>query len=151
MEQYKALSPKDDAEWNSWVEYYEESGVREYEEFNIATAFTVEYMIDFLNKIRQPIFYCLPSREQWLHLAENHYNNVKWCVDSKYCGACSFEAIDWEMMRDNSYNIYCLLGIEYDKNGNRVIKGNNFVKSKRRDNIAFRLVCSEFEINSYYK
>lgn len=151
MQQYKALSPKDDAEWNSWVEYYEESGVREYEEFNIATAFTVEHMIDFLNKIRQPIFYCLPSREQWLHLAENHYNNVKWCVDSKYCGACSFEAIDWEMMRDNSYNIYCLLGIEYDKNGNRVIKGNNFVKSKRRDNIAFRLVCSEFEINSYYK
>ena len=54
-------------------------------------------------------------------------------------------------MRDNRYNIYCLLGIEYDKNGNRVIKGNNFVKSKRRDNIAFRLVCSEFEINSYYK
>lgn len=29
MQQYKALSPKDDAEWKSWFEYYEEFGVSE--------------------------------------------------------------------------------------------------------------------------
>ena len=63
LQQYIALSPKDDAEWNSWMKYYEKNGVSNYEEFEIASALTVEHMIDFLNKLRQPIFYCLPSRE----------------------------------------------------------------------------------------
>lgn len=148
IQQYKALYPKDDPDFESWLEYYEEYGTREYDGFTVVTAFTVECVLDFVNKIRQPVFYCLPSREQWLHLVKNHYNKVKWCDDSRFLGT-EYMAIAWEMMRDNSYDIYCLLGV-VNENGKRIIKGNNFPKSQERDNIAFRLICSEFEINSYY-
>lgn len=150
MQQYKALGLKNDPEWDSWIDFYEKLGKREYEDFTIASALTVENVVDFINSIRQPVFYCLPSREQWLHLAENHYNRVKWCFDSKYSGICDYKAICWEMTRDNSFGIYCLLGFDRDKNGNRIIKGNNFAMSQERDNIAFRLVCSEIELKSYY-
>lgn len=151
IQQYKSLYPKNEPDIDSWFEYYERQGSREYDGFTVATAFTVENVLDFLNKIRQPVFYCLPSREQWLHLVNNHYDKIKWCVDEKFCGTSEYKAIAWEMMRDNSFGIYCLLGIEYNEIGERVILGNNFRKSQERDNIAFRLVCSEFEINSYYK
>lgn len=149
IQQYKALFPKDDPDYDSWIEYYEKYETREYVEFTVASAYTVQHVINFMNDIKQPIFYCLPSREQWLHLVENHYKNVKWCSDCKFLGT-EYKAIAWEMMRDNSYDIYCLLGV-VNENGKRIIKGNNFTKSQERDNIAFRLVCSEFDINSYYK
>lgn len=150
MQQYKALGPKNNPDWVSWVDFYEKIGTSEYEGYTFASAFTVENVLDFLNNIRQPVFYCLPSREQWLHLAENYYDRVKWCIDINYCGIGSYKEICWEMTRDNSYSIYCLLGFDHDNKGNRIIKGNNFVMSQNRDNIAFRLVCSEFELNSHY-
>ena len=148
MQQYKAMGPKNDPDWASWIEYYESIGNREYEDFTVASALTVENVIDFINNIRQPVFYCLPSREQWLHLAENYYERVKWCFESRYCGICDYDAICWEMTRDNSFGIYCLLGFDRDLEGNRIIKGNNFAMSRKRDNIAFRLVCSEIELQT---
>lgn len=154
MQQYKALCPKGvsfapGVDLNKWLEYYEKFGKREYEEFTLAAALSVKNVLDFVNKIRQPIIYSLPTRKQWLHLAENYYERVKWCIDSKFLGA-EYKAIAWEMMQDNSYDIYCLLGVVYE-NGKRVIKGNNFRKEQERDNIAFRLVCSESELISYCK
>lgn len=149
IQQYKALFPKDDPDLESWIEYYEKFETREYVGFTVASAYTVQHVINFMNNIKQPIFYCLPSREQWLHLAEHHYERVKWCSDCEFLGT-EYKAIAWEMMRDNSYDIYCLLGVVYE-DGKRIIKGNNFPKNEERDNIAFRLVCSEFDINSYYK
>lgn len=71
IQQYKALysiSPGED-NFYKWLEYYEKYGTREYEEFTVAVALSVILVLDFVNKIRQPITYCLPTREQWLHLA----------------------------------------------------------------------------------
>jgi len=144
IQQYKALATGDDL--NEWLDYYEEFGTREYEEFTVAAAMSVDFVLDFVNGIKQPICH-LPTREQWLHLAEKYYERVKWCIDGKFLGT-EYKAIAWEMMQDNSYDIYCLLGVVYE-NGKRVIKGNNFSKEQERDNIAFRLVCSELDINSY--
>lgn len=152
IQQYKALYPKDvsfvpGSDLHRWFYFLDKYGAREYEEFTVVAPSFVDVVLDFVNKIRQPITYCLPTREQWLHLAENYYERVKWCIDSKFLGF-EYKAVAWEMMQDNSYDIYCLLGVVYE-NGKRVIKGNNFRKKQERDNIAFRLVCSESDINSY--
>lgn len=147
IEQYKALYTKDTHDSHAWIKYYEKYGAREYEGFTLASAYKVGHVIDFMNNIKQPIFYRLPYRKQWLHLVKNYYERVKWCTDSKFLGI-GHKAIAWEMMRDNSYDIYCLLGVVYNTQGERMIKGNNFRSGQERDNIAFRLVCSETDINN---
>lgn len=149
IEQYKAMCQKNDPDYESWIEYYQQYETREYVGFTVASAITAHHVINFMNNIHQPIFYCLPSRQQWLHLIENHYDKIKWCNDNEFLGT-EYKAIAWEMMRDNYYDIYCLLGV-VNENGKRIIKGNNFHINEERDNIAFRMVCSEFSINSYLK
>ncbi len=148
IQQYKGLLKNKDIEGQDWIDYYEEMYARKYEDFTIASAVTVEHMLLFLNGIIHSISYKLPTREQWLYLVDNYYERVKWCVDYNFLGV-SYKAIAWEMTSTNSYDIYCLLGVEYNKERERIIKGNNFRKSQQRDNIAFRLVCSELDIITY--
>ena len=147
VEQFRSLSSKD-KETEEWIEYLEEFHKSEYKDFSIMTAYTVQNVLHFFNGIKHRIFFCLPSKEQWLHLFNTHFDQVTWCKECEYRG-WKKKSIDWEMTRDNRYNIYCLLGYDYDEQGKRFITGNNFVKSQERDNIGFRLVCSEWDMNNY--
>lgn len=142
IEQYKALMPDSEKDL---VDYLERCYTCKYNNFSIVSSFTVQNTIQFLDNITA-ISFVLPSREQWLHLFKNHYKRVKWC-DPNDC--VDYHRIDWELTGTNRFDLYCLLGIEYEENGTKSIKGHCIPNSLRKANIGYRLVCSESDIERF--
>ena len=149
IEMMKALSPKGDDEWDAFVKYIEECYVVRYENYSPVLACTVHFVETFLETIEKEkhLHFQLPSRNQWLHLATNYYGAVKWCFNSHFLGTQKYQEIAWEMTRENNNDIYCLLGLDFNKEEGYQINGSNFTageeRGEERDNIVFRLVCPE--------
>lgn len=144
IEQYKALMPDSEKDL---VDYLESCYTCKYNSFSIVSAYTVQNVMHFLDNITA-ISFALPSREQWLHLVKNHYKRVKWC-DPNDCVDYDYHRIDWELTGTNRFDLYCLLGIEYEENGTKSIKGHCIPSSQEKGNLGYRLICSESNIKRF--
>lgn len=146
MEQYREVSniPAD------FLDYLEQFHSGKYKDYTIAPAYTVKCMLDFFTSWEAPISVTLPSREQWLHLVQNHIDRIKWYQPSEYTGGVSWNMMEWEVVDYEACDIYCLLGV-YRMDGKLLIKGNNFRAGEQRDNITFRIVCSVDDAKRYTK
>lgn len=146
MEQYREVSniPVD------FIDYLERFHSGKYKDFTIAPAYTVKCMLDFFTSWKAPITITLPGRDQWLHIVQNHINQIKWYQPAEYMGDVSWNMMEWEVVDYESHDIYCLLGVS-KTDGELVIKGNNFTAGEQRDNIAFRIMCSVDDAKLYIK
>ena len=141
IDQFEALTP---ALEKDWVEFLRKCYTCDYNGCLIVSALSVNNVLSFFKEIE---LYHLPSREQWIHLFMNYRKRVCWCHNTPQQD--SYNKINWEMTNTNKYEIYCLLSSEYDKiNKTMKIIGGNFPDGIEMANVAFRLVCTEAELDN---